>query len=137
MTSKRKRWHSYEEYLKSNEWKSIRSEAVKRDHKKCAICEDNSSLQVHHFKYPKDWNDDCVENVITICEDCHGIYHNHCHVHINVCDVDSFVNLFSVLNEVSSEGYDVGKYLSLCDIADSLLQNKRLSSIIKRKAERR
>jgi 5-methylcytosine-specific restriction endonuclease McrA len=60
----------YEDYIASKEWQKLRKEVLKRD-KCCRTCGSEERLEAHHWKYPKYFKDDVIENLITLCFDCH------------------------------------------------------------------
>jgi hypothetical protein len=84
---KRKTWNSYEDYLKSDKWKQVKADFYANyqgPHNRCEITgnsyepdnDDNPTiLHLHHFRYPKDWNDDSWENIILISQDLHADIH--------------------------------------------------------------
>ena len=57
---------------------SSRREAVlNRDKYTCQICgKKHTRLEVHHIKYRSQGGDDNENNLITLCEDCHGDIHD-------------------------------------------------------------
>lgn len=69
---------TYAEKLKDPRWQKKRLEIMQRDEWECRGCHDkNNTLNVHHLKYinsnePWDYPDDLL---ITLCEECHEIYH--------------------------------------------------------------
>ena len=71
----RKTWDSYAEYLKSTEWESIRKDVKLRDRDACRSCRKEEDLQCHHWRYPKNWDDDSSENVVLLCKACHEELH--------------------------------------------------------------
>lgn len=71
----RKNWKNYQEYLKSPEWAIIKAEVKKRDSSTCQLCADEENIHCHHWRYPKDWNDDSLDNVLVVCEKCHTRAH--------------------------------------------------------------
>ena len=74
---------SYEDLLKTEEWKEKRQKILNRDNNKCVYCGKTHNLQVHHkyySKYPNGfrvypWNypDDAL---ITLCDECHKKVHS-------------------------------------------------------------
>lgn len=74
---------SYEDLLKTEEWRGKRQKILNRDNNKCVYCGKTHNLQVHHkyySKYPNGfrvypWNypDDAL---ITLCDECHKKVHN-------------------------------------------------------------
>jgi hypothetical protein len=72
---KRKTWDKYEDYLQSEEWQAIRKEVHLRD-VICQMCASESTKNAcHHWRYPKNWNDDDASNVVLLCVDCHSSIH--------------------------------------------------------------
>ncbi len=67
---------SYSEKLKDPRWQKKRLEIFERDNWICQFCKSTEkSLCVHHKKYcpgKEPWEYD-NEDLITCCEDCHGI----------------------------------------------------------------
>jgi len=75
MTSIFDRKTIYKNYLKSDEWKKLKQETIDRDGGRCRKCHGCYCQEVHHIKYPKDFKDDCLENVISVCSKCHKEIH--------------------------------------------------------------
>jgi 5-methylcytosine-specific restriction endonuclease McrA len=78
-----KRKQSYNELLKTPEWKNKRDKILKRDNYTCRHCgKTDTILQVHHKYYhkypngtrPKPW-DYPDEALITLCDNCHKRVH--------------------------------------------------------------
>lgn len=64
---------SYGERLKDPRWQQVRLKVFKRDDWKCICCRAASeTLNVHHLEYGKDPWDTPVENLITLCAECHS-----------------------------------------------------------------
>lgn len=70
-----KRQKQYREYLKGEHWKTIRSEAIKRDNGKCVDCEGVYRIQVHHKVYRTPLESCTVDDLETKCRECHRIEH--------------------------------------------------------------
>jgi len=64
----------YHEYLKSKEWKELRLRAYKRAHHQCELCK-RPAAAVHHVKYPKQYPNDSIENLLVVCKRCHNLVH--------------------------------------------------------------
>lgn len=64
---------AHREYLKSATWKDIREEILKRDDYKCQKC-GNTGYDVHHKTY-KNWGNEKLEDLITLCRTCHEQWH--------------------------------------------------------------
>lgn len=93
MASKKKVYKNYKDYLKSEEWQKLRKlnhSRVKREYDTeelvCECCdtvESDIEMHVHHFIYPKDWNDDKMEYHIVLCKDCHDKIHDEKNEHFD------------------------------------------------------
>ena len=65
----------YNEYLKTDHWKSVRKDALKRSKYRCQLCNNNTSLQVHHRTYENLGNEH-YGDLIALCQTCHEKHHN-------------------------------------------------------------
>lgn len=63
----------YSEYLKSKQWRSIRSEVIARD-RKCVKCGSMENLQVHHKTYERRGFEK-LSDLEALCKSCHKIEH--------------------------------------------------------------
>lgn len=54
-------------------WKDIRKKILERDSWNCRVCRTDDNLHVHHIDYSRDNNE--MENLVTLCRDCHGGIH--------------------------------------------------------------
>ena len=78
------KWNSYQDYLKSNEWKKLKEKFYKGFEYDihCEICHDMdfsyNRKETHHFKYPANYNyaNDSIDNLICVCRKCHEDIHN-------------------------------------------------------------
>ena len=78
----RVQYKDYADYLKSDKWASVKQDY--RDHEQTEVClccgddfkDEGLIINYHHFKYPKDWNNDSWENLIVVCEGCHTNIHD-------------------------------------------------------------
>lgn len=65
---------AYSEKLKNPKWQRKRLEALNRDNFTCQHCKDTETeLHVHHLKYKKEPFDADLEDLVTLCKDCHYI----------------------------------------------------------------
>lgn len=62
------------EYLKSQEWKTIKNRVHKRDYYQCFFCGEKSDLNAHHLTYRNHYNEQ-DEELITLCHSCHWKMH--------------------------------------------------------------
>lgn len=66
---------AYRRYLQSDSWKQIRGKALKRDGGKCVRCQSSKRLHVHHLRYRSPWTDTRLEDLETLCKECHKKEH--------------------------------------------------------------
>ena len=71
----------YKAYLLSEHWKHIRDCALKRDGYTCRICGTGINLRVHHVHYEHVGTELELDDVITLCEECHSKVHINDYVH--------------------------------------------------------
>lgn len=55
--------------------KEKREKILKRDNYQCQACYDTEHLTIHHIIYRSQGGGDEDENLITLCETCHGDVH--------------------------------------------------------------
>lgn len=80
---------SYEEYIRSDEWKALARAARARAGFRCEFC-GGEPEHVHHVRYPKEFRKDSLDNLIVVCSLCH----NHSHGirgDVAVADIEKFV----------------------------------------------
>lgn len=65
----------YDEYLASEHWKLVSDEAKERDGHRCRICNSDGTLHVHHRTYERRGRER-PEDVITLCAECHRLFHD-------------------------------------------------------------
>lgn len=67
----------YQEYLKTEHWKSMRLRMLKRANHKCQICNSgNRQLHVHHRTYANRGNEQ-YGDLIVLCHICHETFHTY------------------------------------------------------------
>lgn len=64
----------YQEYLDSPEWDELRKEAYRRANHRCELCGDYAEA-AHHVRYPKSFDEDCLGNLLVVCDRCHKLLH--------------------------------------------------------------
>ena len=71
----------YKAYLQSDEWKKIRELALRRDGYTCRICGTAINLRVHHVNYEHVGTELELDDVVTLCDECHSKIHikDYCH----------------------------------------------------------
>ena len=61
---------NYNEYIKSDKWRTKRLECLKRDNYQCQKCGTAINLVIHHTTYDRLGNED-IGDLVTLCKDCH------------------------------------------------------------------
>lgn len=72
------KYDTYEDYLLSGEWQRVKNnyiEFTEYDISICFLCYRQDELQCHHWRYPKDWDNDSYKNLILVCDQCHETAH--------------------------------------------------------------
>ncbi len=95
MTARQK---AYREFLKTDFWKALSEQAKARDGG-CLRCGGDKGLNAHHTVYRKRWEDTLLEDLETLCRDCHRSEHGY---------APSYVREFQkrhreILNEIRSQ----------------------------------
>lgn len=63
-------------YLKSDQWKTVRLEALAREKGKCQLCGEESVFNdAHHIWYPDNIYDTTEKHLAVLCRDCHDFTH--------------------------------------------------------------
>lgn len=65
---------SYEDYLKSPEWKAKRLLRLEKDYFLCTECGENKAQEVHHLTYVNLFNEN-IEDLQSVCRKCHTKIH--------------------------------------------------------------
>jgi 5-methylcytosine-specific restriction endonuclease McrA len=68
----------YDVYLESMDWKEKRRQRILLDEWRCTKCgqyEDQVVLQVHHLTYKNVGDENIVDDLVTLCIDCHQEQH--------------------------------------------------------------
>lgn len=65
----------YEKYLRSAAWSEKRTTRLRIDHGRCAICESDQDLNVHHLTYRNIMKEDVQQDLVTLCRPCHAMLH--------------------------------------------------------------
>ena len=61
--------------ISANLTNAQRKEVYRRDGYRCAICDDNRHLQIHHYVHRSLGGNDTPHNLITLCQRCHALAH--------------------------------------------------------------
>lgn len=68
---------SYDQYLRSPEWKELRQKRIQRDNYQCVICGSAKNLDVHHISYIHMGESGEIDDLITLCRSCHQKIHEY------------------------------------------------------------
>jgi hypothetical protein len=64
-------------FLKSEKWETLRLTCIAMDAGICAVCGDyNPSNDAHHLFYRQGWNNTKLEDLLTLCRQCHKKVHD-------------------------------------------------------------
>lgn len=88
MATKKKQYKNYQEYYDSPEWKALKEEFYDQYDGFTNVCQisgrkidkdngDGEYMSLHHWRYPKDWNNDSIENLILVCNDVSNWIYDH------------------------------------------------------------
>ena len=61
--------------LRPEEYGSLRMRVFQRDGWKCQCCDSSGNLQVHHLQYRGRLGSDVLDNLVSLCADCHNQEH--------------------------------------------------------------
>ena len=65
-----------QQYLKSPEWKTLKSKVLNRDNCTCQSCNTNGiPLEVHHITYQNFGNENLAD-LVSLCRNCHQSIHD-------------------------------------------------------------
>lgn len=71
---------TYEDYIKSDEWKKRREWALYFWEYRCSLCFSEDDLQVHHRTYQRLGNEN-LNDLIVLCKSCHERFHERLFIH--------------------------------------------------------
>lgn len=72
---------NYDDFLKTDYWKSVRKEKLRQCGCKCQICGAKNNLHVHHNSYIHHGDEyNHLEDLIVLCKECHNLFHQKLHV---------------------------------------------------------
>jgi 5-methylcytosine-specific restriction endonuclease McrA len=67
---------NYDEYIRSDAWKSRAAKARRRAGDRCQVCNsDQRPLHVHHRTYERLGNEK-PHDLTALCAECHALFHN-------------------------------------------------------------
>ena len=65
----------YRKYLQSEEWQIVRRKRLQIDGYKCQMCGTGKNLQVHHISYEHLEQEKEIDDLVTLCKECHKKVH--------------------------------------------------------------
>lgn len=65
---------AYRKFLLTPFWLDLRARKIATD-PRCQRCGSGKSLQAHHKFYRSDWFDTLIEDLETLCQNCHRKHH--------------------------------------------------------------
>ena len=68
------RQSTYNQYLKSEQWQSLRKKVIGRAHGICEGCGNKTATDVHHLTYHRLGNE-MLFDLVAVCKDCHIAIH--------------------------------------------------------------
>jgi hypothetical protein len=87
-------------YLHSDHWDKRRRSTIRRDHAQCQLCGvRNTQLHVHHLDDLRPYDEDGIENLITLCTSCHRRLHSSSSENRNLI-LDEIANRIKNQNEI-------------------------------------
>lgn len=66
---------AYADYLRSPHWSMLRLHAFRLAGNSCEACRGNRFLEGHHLRYKPILEDCTPEDIMCLCQDCHGFWH--------------------------------------------------------------
>lgn len=75
--------HSYRfVYLRSEQWQTVRIQALARENGRCQFCGEFSiSNDAHHVEYPESVWDTKADHLVILCRACHDFVHSMLEIH--------------------------------------------------------
>lgn len=108
--SRKKTYKDYYDYLKSDKWTEVRNQyddiVFKDGIFSCGFCGSLEKGDYHHFRYPKDWNNDEWSNIIHLCSECHTLVHTVFNKK-QFNTLHEFIHAMAFLNKVGRVKYDI------------------------------
>lgn len=68
-------FESYDDYLASSRWNTLRMEACRLAEERCQLCNKSGVLHVHHRSYARLGTSQERKDLVVLCERCHEKFH--------------------------------------------------------------
>ena len=65
---------NYEEYLKTEHWRTLSRLVKERDNYACVICNSSEELEVHHRTYERGRFNERLDDCYTLCRKHHKLF---------------------------------------------------------------
>ncbi len=73
----KKNYTTYDNYLKTDWWQTLRRRALKNQEYHCQLCNDyNTELHVHHRSYKRKCTPNERKDLVVLCAGCHKMFHD-------------------------------------------------------------
>jgi 5-methylcytosine-specific restriction endonuclease McrA len=67
---------TYQEYLKSDYWQTLREKAIEANGKECVLCGNSNDLNIHHRRYDNlGVQEKEIHDLTILCQSCHEEFH--------------------------------------------------------------
>ena len=93
---------AYHKYLSSDKWKTIRAQRIAIDNNECVLCA-KEAKHVHHRRYPKTWGEETVNDLVSLCNNCHKKHHHNSNSDLVVEVLLEFDGLVYLVEEINHE----------------------------------
>ena len=77
LAEERRKFTSYYDYLRSDEWQRKRRARLKHDGYRCQMCGSGKQVEVHHICYDHLRKGAEIDDLVTLCHDCHRKVHEY------------------------------------------------------------
>lgn len=67
----------YDAYLRTEHWFMLSDKVKQRDGNRCKLCNSTKQLTSHHRSYKNRGKFNEIEDLVTLCRNCHSIIHEH------------------------------------------------------------
>lgn len=64
----------YKDYLLTEMWKELKKQCLEASNFRCEFC-GMKATTAHHVVYPKNYSHDVIDNLVSVCDRCHGLTH--------------------------------------------------------------
>lgn len=65
---------AYQEYLRTDKWRTIAAQRLALDGYECVMC-GGTAENVHHRRYSRQWGEETILDLVSLCRECHARFH--------------------------------------------------------------